>query len=221
MIRTSRYAFQRRGPKRLALRHTRNWDDVSVRVDAVEIGTTNMAEMRRGVEFILFDHSLLRLWIEDAPAGGRTFLVNITRNGHPLPGSGNDPLTFVRHSLVYVWFLIALQLFVVGIKTRLDIDNHDKAVPLDYAALATALIIAFLGLLAWRRSSSALVAAWVLFWGEIVVWWSLNFRLGLVFLLEAIPIASATGYFMQRSIKAAWQLDAMRLPIRHPPEHAA
>src|ERR1044071_3064983 len=91
MIRTSRYAFQRHGPKRLELRHTRKWDDVTVRVDAVEIGKTNMDEMRKGVEFILFDHTILRLSVEPAPREG--FYVNVTRNGHPLPGSGSDPVS--------------------------------------------------------------------------------------------------------------------------------
>ena len=220
MIRTSRYAFQRRGPTRLEVRYTRMWDDVEIRMDAVEVGRTNLRELRHGVEYVLFDRSLLRLWIEDAP--GPTFLLNVTRNGHPLPGSGSDPVMSVRNTVRLLWTIVAMQLFVGGIKTWLDATNdREDMVPLDAAAFATGVLIAILGVLAWRRSSWALIAAWLLFWGEVVIWWSLHFRIGMVMALEAVPLLSAAAYFMTRSIKAALELDAMRLPIRRPPHHAA
>src|SRR5438876_11481258 len=79
MLFTSRYALQRHGPKRLVVRRTRTWDEVVVRVDAVEIVRTNKAALRDGVEHRLYDHSVLPLWIEPGPPD--TILPMVTRNG--------------------------------------------------------------------------------------------------------------------------------------------
>jgi hypothetical protein len=217
MIRTRRYAFQRRGPKRLELRHTRTWSEVTVRMDAVEVGRTDIAALREGVEYRLFDHSLLRIWIEPSPAGG--FFVNLTRNGHPLPGSGSDPLTAMRTSVVMLWILVATNTLLVGVKAMADSDEQPDLLPLDYAALGTGLLVAVLGGLAWRRSSLSLILAWITVWGGAVAWWAAHPYP--VVLLQAVPVAVAMMWFTRRSIRASRELDAMRLPIRHSPEHAA
>src|SRR6266498_574937 len=106
MIRTRRFAFQRHGPKRLEVRISVNpwagtWDEVVVRMDAVEVGRTNYRALHEGVELELFDHSVLRMWLEFAPSGPPT--LNITRNGHPLPGSGGDPQLNLHAMVTVLW----------------------------------------------------------------------------------------------------------------------
>src|SRR5438128_2447799 len=89
---------------------TRGWitSHVTVRLDAVELGRTNKEALREGVEYKLYDHSVLRLWIEPGPRN--TSLLMITRNGHPLPESAGDPVKWLRYTLIMIWTCAGIQI---------------------------------------------------------------------------------------------------------------
>ena len=220
MIRTRRFSFQRRGPKRLALRYSVNllageWDTVEVRVDSVVIGTATREMFWEGVEYKLFDRSVLRMWLE-SPPGGHAFL-NITRNGHPLPGSEGDPLHQVRGMVVMLWVFAAIEILaevIVIIPTdRRDGDESAKLLT-DYWVTAVAAIVVLLGILAWRRSVAALVLACILFAGQFFVYFALNPSFYLLW-TGLFPMIGFL-WLIQRAIRAAIDLKALRLPIRRP-----
>jgi hypothetical protein len=218
VIRTRRFVFQRRGPKRLALRFSvsllgGDWDEVEVRMDAVTVGRATRELLWDGVEYRLFDDSVLRMWLESTP-GGPPFL-NVTRNGHPLPGSDGDPLYSVRSMVVMLWVFAALQVLaevVVIIPT--DRRNDPGALQTDYWLTATGVIVVLLCILAWRRSVAALVAACALFAGQLVLFFAFHpsYRLLWMGLLPMIGFV----WFTLRAVRAAIDLKAMRLPIRPP-----
>jgi hypothetical protein len=131
MIRTSWYAFQRHGPKRVEVRRSMRlgsstWDEVVVRVDAVEMGRPNAAELREGVEYKLFDHSVLRLWVEHGP-GNSPPLLMITRNGHPLPKSQGDPVAIVRSTLIMILVCALLQIAIGLMFVFVGADDTEAA----------------------------------------------------------------------------------------------
>jgi hypothetical protein len=213
MLFTSRYALQRHGPKRLVVRRTRTWDEVVVRLDAVELIRTNKEALREGVEHRLYDHSVLRLWIEPGPRG--SFFLMITRNGHPLPESDGDPVKILRFTLIMIWLVAGTQMLF-----SLVVIRNGGADPPIYWALGLGSMLVMLGVFAWHRSVLAMIGACALFFGEVTVFfaeqsrlnfgnvWSLLFGLGLV------------GWLLLRGIKAVRDLKAISLPIRRPPDAA-
>jgi hypothetical protein len=184
-----------------------------VRVDAVVIGTATWEMCWQGVEYALFGGSVFRMWLESPPGGNR--FLNITRNGHPLPGSEGDPLHQVRGMVVMLWALTAIEILVEMIVVMSIHRRNDPGQLLtDYWVTAVAAIVMLLGILAWRRSVAALVSpassspanyfstialhpSWYLFWTGLFP------MIGFVWLI-------------QRAIRAAMDLEAMRLPIRRP-----
>lgn len=218
VIRTTRFSLQRRGPKRLALRFSINplageWDAVEVRVDAVVIGTATREMCWEGVEYELFDGSVLRMWLE-SPPGGHPFL-NITRNGHPLPGSEGDPLHQIRAMVVMLWVFAAIEILaevIVIIPT--DRRNDPGRLLTDYCVTSVAAIVALLGILAWRRSVAALFFACILFAGQFFVYFALHPSFFLLW-TGLFPMIGFV-WLIQRAIRAAMDLEALRLPIRRP-----
>jgi hypothetical protein len=220
MVRTSWYAFQRHGPKRLALRRTWRlggdpWADIAVRVDAVEIARLNGKQLREGVELELFDHSVLRLCLEYPPArASGPPALTITRNGHPLPRSAGDPAFVVRSTLIFILVFASIQV-VVGALFVLGGVTRD---PPMVASFVLGLVLMALVALAWHHSVVAITAAgivfmgeWLLFIGKFTNRWTI---------WQPLFVSLGLGWLILRGIKAARQLKAMRLPIRHPPDAA-
>jgi hypothetical protein len=218
VIRTTRFSFQRRGPKRVALRFSVNplageWDAVEVRVDAVVIGTATREMCWQGVEYALFDGSVLRMWLE-SPPGGHPFL-NVTRNGHPLPGSEGDPLHQVRAMVVMLWVLAAIEILVEMIVVMsIHRRNDPDQLLTDYWITGVAAIVMLLGILAWRRSVPALVFACTLFAGQLFLYFALHPSWSLLW-TGLFPMIGLV-WLIQRAIRGAVDLEAMRLPIRRP-----
>src|SRR6266545_5922221 len=75
----------------------------------------------------------------------------LTRDGHPLPGSEGDPANTIWLTVSIFWCLAALQVFFAGAVVRYG--NVDQTV---YAIGAAGLVLALLGILAWRRSYPAM-----------------------------------------------------------------
>ena len=221
MFRTQRFAFQRNGPKRLSLRLRVNvlagdWDEVEVRMDAVEVARTNRAELSQGVEYKLFDDSVLRMWLESAPSGPP--ILNITRNGHPLPGSGGDPVQNFKGMVILLWVFAGLQILAEAL-VIIPIDRGEHrldALQTDYWVTAVGVIIVLLCIPAWQRSLWALIAACALFAGQLVLFLALHFYLRLL-LTVAFPFVGML-WLMFRAIRSLIDLKSMSLPIRHPPE---
>jgi hypothetical protein len=211
---TSRYALQRHGPKRLVVRRSRTWDEVSVRLDAVELGPTNKQALRAGVEYKLYDHSVLRLRIEPGPRD--TFFLMITRNGHPLPESDGDPVKILRFTLTMIWICAGIQVFFA----LTAISNGGADAPI-YWALGIGLALILLGLIAWHRSLPAMIATCAVFFGELAVFLGSIMRWNVSNAVSLIVGLHLVGWLLLRGIKAVRDLEAVRLPVRHPPEHAA
>lgn len=219
VIRTRRYAFQRRGPKRLALRFfvdvlAGDWDEVEVRMDAVVVGrATHEMLWGEGVEYTLFDDSVLRIWLENGPAGAP--FLNVTRNGHPLPDSDGDPLHSVRSMVIMLWVFAAIQILAeVVVIIPIDRRSYPNELQTDYWVTGIGVIVVLLGVLAWRRSVAALALACVLFAGQLVVFFILHPSLRLLW-MGLFPMIGLI-WLMLRAIRAAFDLEAMRLPIRPP-----
>ena len=211
---TRRFALQRHGPKRLVVRRSRTWDDVSVRLDAVELGPTNKDALREGVEYKLYDHSVLRLWLEPGPRD--TFFLNITRNGHPLPESDGDPVKILRFTLVMIGLCAATQLFF-ALTVVLD-GRADAAM---WWALWLGLALFVFCLFAWHRSLPAMVLACGTFFGEVAVFCAAQMRVTIGSVWSLCIALGILGWLLLRGVKAVRDLNAVRLPIRRPPEHAA
>ena len=162
MMYIKRYRIQRHRRKRLELRRNMDWSEVSVVFDGVELARTSRAELHEGLNIALPDYSLLRIWIETAPGGG--FLLYLTRNGHPLPGSGGDPALTILMTVSIFWCMAAVQILLAGAVIRYG--NPDRTV---YAIGAAGFVLALLGILAWRRSYPAMVLASILCFGEFAM----------------------------------------------------
>ena len=211
MLFTSRYALQRHGPRRLAVRRSRTWEYVSVRLDAVELGPTNKAALREGVAGVL--QELVGRCQRLEPGPRDTFFLMITRNGHPLPESDGDPVKILRFTLIMIGVVAGLQIFIglTGI-------THDRGDEEDYWAVLLGVALLILGLFAWHRSLVAMVAACVLFTGELVVFLFTETHIT-AYNVWNLPVAfGLLGWLLLRGIKAVRQLRAAALPIRHPPE---
>ena len=207
----TRFSIEPHGRKRLEVSRNLSWSEIVVRLDGVELGRTDREGIFKGLELELRDHTVLRLWTEHGP-NGAPFLF-ATRNGHPLPGSAGDPHVMLWTSLGIFWGIAALQ-----ISFAVMVIHNNRADEVIYWNLAAGLVLALLGILAWRRSLAAMVIASVLCFGEIAiflvtqgnitVWnaWRLVFALGIL------------GWMLKRGIVAVRDLNATRLPIRHRPE---
>lgn len=208
---TRRYALAPHRPRRLELRRNMDWSDVHIVLDGRELVRTNRAALHEGVDIALPDESLLRVWITNGPNNAP--MLYLTRNGHPLPGSEGDPAHAIWLTVCIFWCLATLQVFFAFVVVRYG--HPDETV---YGIGAAGLVLALLGILAWRRSFAAMVFASMLVFGELLLFvaseghvnvanvWRLFFGFGLI------------GWILLRGITAVRDLNAVRLPIRHPPE---
>lgn len=182
-----------------------------MRLDGVELGRPNHEELLNGVEYTLWDHTVLRVWIEYGPGTGIPVLF-ITRNGHPLPGSEGDPVRILWYTLWFFWVMGVCQIAFAMVV--IHNGRGDSGV---YLLLAAGLVLILLGILAWGRSVAAMVLASLLAFGELALLliaggninvgnvWRLIFGLGLF------------GWLLRRGIIAIHDINVSRLPIRHPP----
>lgn len=207
-----RYALAPRRPRRLELRRNMDWSDVRIVLDGRELVHTNRDALHEGLDIALPDESLLRVWITNGP-NGAPFLY-LTRNGHPLPGSEGDPAHTIWMMVSIFWCLAALQIFFAFLVIRYG--NPDQTL---YAIGAAGLVLALLGILAWRRSYAAMVLASILVFAEFaVLFWSAHQKNDVWDAWRPLFGLGLLAWFLRRGINAVRDLNAVRLPIRHPPE---
>jgi hypothetical protein len=187
------------------------WSEVIVRLDGVELGRTDAEGIAKGMEFALRDHSVLRVWLERGPRN--TPFLYLTRNGHPLPGSEGDPVKILWATLVIIWGIATAQIFFSAAVIR---NGRGDAV-IDWN-LALGSILALLGILAWRRSVPAMIAACVLCFSEVLLFFATQAHYNLANVWGLLFALGLFAWLLMRGIKAARELKAVRLPIRHPPE---
>jgi hypothetical protein len=207
---TARYPLVPHGLKRLEIVHNRSWSEAFVRIDRVVRGHTNAEELLQGVEYDIGDEGVLRVWLEHGPRG--TLFLYVTRNGHPLPGSEGDPAKIVRDTATILFIVALLQITFSGL-----ITYGGRGDEVTDWMLGLGIILLLLTFLAWRRSLAAMVLAALLCFSEIALvlitqaqWnlgtiWSIGFGL------------SMTGWLLWRGIIAVREIQAHRLPVRHPP----
>jgi len=207
-----RYALAPHRPRRLELRRNMDWSDVRIVLDGRELVATNRAALHEGLDIALPDESLLRVWITNGP-NGAPFLY-LTRNGHPLPGSEGDPAHTIWLTVSVFWCMAVAQVFLAVAVIRYG--HPDQTV---YAIGAAGLVLGLLGFLAWGRSYAAMVLASTLCFGEIALWfWSAGHRNDVWEAWRPLFALGLLGWLLLRGINAVRDLNAVRLPIRHPPE---
>lgn len=206
-----RYALAPHRPRRLELRRNIDWSEVHIALDGKELLRTDRAALHEGVDIALPDESLLRVWIRNGPNGAP--MLYLTRNGHPLPGSEGDPAHTIWLTVCIFWCLAALQVFLAFLVIRYG--NPDKTV---YAIGAAGLVLGLLGILAWKRSTAAMVLASLVALGELVALFMAEGHINPANLWRMILGLGLTGWLFMRGINAVRDLNATRLPIRHPPE---
>jgi hypothetical protein len=207
-----RYALAPHRRKRLELRRNMDWSEVFILCDGVELARTNRDELHEGLNIALPDYSLLRVWIENSPGGGGPLLY-LTRNGHPLPGSQGDPAHTIWLMACVFWCMAALQIFLAAAVIRYG--NPDQTV---YAIGVAGLVLGLLGILAWRRSYPAMVLASLLCFGEFALFLFSQGRLDVWNVWRGLFGLGMLAWLLKRAIDAVHDLNAVRLPIRHPPE---
>jgi hypothetical protein len=80
-------------------------------------------------------------------------------------------------------------------------------------------VLALLGILAWRRSYAAMVLASILVFSEFaVLFWSAHEKNDVWDAWRPLFGLGLLAWFLRRGINAVRDLNAVRLPIRHPPE---
>src|SRR5689334_3227410 len=109
---TKRYRLAPHGPKRLEYRRNVVTHEVAIALDGRELCRTNEEDLHEGLDIALPDESLLRVWVETGPRGAQ--LICLTRNGHPLPGASNDPVTILWITVCMFWCFAALQILLAG-----------------------------------------------------------------------------------------------------------
>jgi len=206
-----RYALAPHRPRRLELRRNMDWSDVRIVLDGRELVATNRAALHEGLDIALPDESLLRVWITNGP-NGAPFLY-LTRNGHPLPGSEGDPAHTIWLTVSVFWCLAAAQVFFAALV--IGYGNPDQTI---YAIGAAGLVLALLGILAWQRSYAAMVLASILCLGELaLLFWSAGNKNNVWDAWRPLFGLGLVGWLLLRGINAVRDLNAARLPIRHPP----
>ncbi|HEX7677638.1 MAG TPA: hypothetical protein VF713_05910 [Thermoanaerobaculia bacterium] len=183
-----------------------------VRIGGRELGRSDReALLNGGVEYTLRDHTVLRVWLELDPRG--IPMLFLTRNGMPLPGSEGDPVRILFTALILIWMFATLQIIFAA-----SVICFGRPEEIIYLNLAAGLILAVLGILAWRRSVVAMVMASVLCFGELALLLVSQGGLDAVNIWRLVLVLGIFGWLLWRGIVAVHDLKAITLPIRHPPQ---
>lgn len=145
-------ALDKGGPKRVELEWGFAFKNLRVRVDGVELGTiATKAELEAGRSFVMSDGS--SLMVRRTP--GLMPVMNVTRDGVPLPGSPGDPETHVRGAATVLFFIAALNAGLGVVSLVIESDFLARA-GIGIASVVFGMVYGGLGYLTLRRSLIAL-----------------------------------------------------------------
>ena len=131
-----------------------------VTVDGRELGTfPNKAAIEQGRTFDLGQGDTLSVRFERA-FGSQDLIVS--RNGKPLPGSGDDPATRLKAAVGVVYFVAGLNV-VLGLLVALAEIEFLAKIGLGWGSVGEGALYGLLGFFASRRHKWALIVATVLF----------------------------------------------------------
>jgi len=157
---TKRYPLEPGGAPRVEVSWNWNFKNVVVKVDGLEVGRiADATELQAGRDFALADGSSLRVQL--ASKFHAKELV-VMRNGEPLPGSSNDPMTMVKTAAGILLIVAVINLAVGAFEYSTDPDG----------AIGSVIEGLIYGFLAWRvskRGIIALVIAMVLYAADTVL----------------------------------------------------
>lgn len=153
------FALEPGGPKRLQVSWGLAWKEFTVRLDGQVVGTIpTQKELWAGREFALPDGSTLSVRLAQQAL---TPVLELRRNGAPLPGSGTDPGQQVRTAAGIVYFLAGFNI-VIGIVALIWRIEFLLRLGVGVPSIVFGLVFAVLGFFVQRRSALALGTAMAL-----------------------------------------------------------
>jgi len=154
------FALEKGGPKRVLVSWKGMWKNFSVELDGAPLGTVeNQKMLKAGQDFPLGDGTTLRVQLKTGLSGE----LQLTRDGHPLPGSGADPEVRLKTAWGVLFFVAGVNA-VLGIAAEAFDVEILLALGLGYTSLAIAVVFGGLGFaVKTYRSQVALIVAIVLF----------------------------------------------------------
>lgn len=153
LVFSQHFALEPNGPKRLEVRRDVGWNQVDIRIDGHDLGTTDGDTLKdTGLDYALPDETLLHVWLESDFRGAIQFFA--TRDGKPIPGSGADPKTAIHPA--------AALILVAGVpQLALAIGLAVAGRP-QFLLLGGGLGMTALGFFAWAGSFTSLL------WGGVI-----------------------------------------------------
>jgi len=157
-----KFRLEKNAPERLVVSWRGMWKDVHVQLDGQDLGEpfANFKALQAGRDFALPDGATLHVQFQKGGLG-RTQALEVSRNGHPLPGSDADPRTQVKAAAVATWIIAALST-VFGVIGVSGVRWAEK-LGFGWPSLAFGVGFGVLGYFILRRNRIALALVVALF----------------------------------------------------------
>jgi hypothetical protein len=153
-------ALEAGGAKRLEISWGMNFKNVSVKLDGREVGTIpDQKALKEGRSFTLDDGSSLQVQLVRS---AMSQVLQVLRNGKPLPGSATDPEKKLSTAYTIIFFVGGLSL-VIGLLAEIANVDFLRSLGAGWFTVVVGVIFIGLGFLVKRRIILALYAAIVLY----------------------------------------------------------
>jgi hypothetical protein len=152
------FALEPNGPRRLTLSWSAFWKNFTIALDGQQVGALTPDELKAGKDVLLPDGSTLRVHLKQ---GFGYAGLELSRNGKPLPGAANDPMSMVKGAGYLLYFLAALSALLGAAAVALDVEVL-LANGIGVANIVVGFIFAVCGYFTMQRSLVALIIAIVL-----------------------------------------------------------
>lgn len=153
------FALEPNGPKRLTLSWSAFWKNFTVTLDSQQVGALTPDELKAGKDVALPDGSTLRVHLKQ---GFGNAGLELTRNGQPLPGAANDPVSMVKSAAYLLYFLAALNALLGAAAVAFNVEVL-LANGIGVFSIILGFIFAVCGFFTMQRSLVALIMAIALY----------------------------------------------------------
>jgi hypothetical protein len=153
------FALEPNGPRRLTLSWSGFWKNFTIALDGQQVGALTPGELKAGKDVLLPDGSTLQVHLKQ---GFGNVGLELSRNGKPLPGAANDPMSMVKVAGYLLYFLAALNALLGAAAVALDVEVL-LANGIGVASIVLGFIFAVCGYFTMQRSLVALIIAIVLY----------------------------------------------------------